>query len=288
MDDASAQLDLAHQLLADGQANRALEILRRTRPSDDLAYWSCRAWCHRLLGDWPAAEDAARRGLELAPDYPGLLVVYADAARERDDLAAAERALLAALRLVPDDPVVLARYAVVLASAGNTSKARRVLDRAESTSPADRAVIRARALVAFVDGDDRRSEADARRLVADDPQDDSAHFVLAVALCERRRYDGAAARFRSAAALDPGDADYVEAARELRYLRHPLLVPLRPIQRFGLAGSWFALVMGFLAAQLTGLWPVALVIAAVWLVVCVYSWIVPPALRAWLRRQGRL
>jgi hypothetical protein len=101
-----------------------------------------------------------------------------------------------------------------------------------------------------------------------------------------RGQTGAAyAGLRQGAAADPTDPDYAEAALDLRIARHPLLLPVRPIVRFGPLRAWPAAMMLIFGLRQLGL-PVASFAAAVaWLALCVYSWVVPPLVRGWMRRR---
>ncbi len=232
------------------------------------------------------AADAARRGLAAAPDDVGLLRLLALAERRRDRLGEAERALLAALRQEPSDAWLLADYAQVLAMAGQGPKARAVVDRALALAPGDVAVLRAAALVALHDGRDADAARYGDAALAADPDDAGAHAARGSAAAVRGDVSGAQRHLHRAAA-QVGDSDLRAAAREASYLAHPLMVPLRPVVRWGPARVWlFGMALLVLSATLL---PPAVggPLLLAWFAFVVYTWVVPPLLRRWLRRGHR-
>jgi hypothetical protein len=86
-------------------------------------------------------------------------------------------------------------------------------------------------------------------------------------------------------AREPADRDLADAAAEARLWAHPLLVPLRPIARLGMFKSWAIAVGIMLTLRAVGLPLVAALFSLAWFLLCVYSWVVPPLLRRWLRRR---
>jgi hypothetical protein len=80
----------------------------------------------------------------------------------------------------------------------------------------------------------------------------------------------------------------VSAIVELRMATHPLMLPYRPLQRYGWAGSaalWGVGVVGLRA--LNAVSPqLTIAFGAVWLAYVVGSWVVPPLLRRYLASTG--
>lgn len=93
--------------------------------------------------------------------------------------------------------------------------------------------------------------------------------------------------YRQAAAARPTDASLGEAALDMRVARHPLMRPLYPMHRFGPLQTWLAWLAVSMALRAAGFTTLVLVLTPFWFLYCVYSWVVPPLLRRWLRRHWR-
>jgi hypothetical protein len=74
---------------------------------------------------------------------------------------------------------------------------------------------------------------------------------------------------------------------EMRVNRHPLMLPIRPILRFGPLTTWLIAVALIFGLRAVGLPSLAFIAAIAWLAFCLYSWVVPPLLRRWMLRNWR-
>jgi len=278
---------------------RAEALLRVGRPADALAE------LHRLptatalslpgyvvrvaallqLEQTREAADAARAGLvDCGPQAP-LLGLLASAQHQLGDLPGAEQSLLAALAIEPGDADLLCRYALVCLAAGQVDKADRLLARAAQIDPDGVLVHTVRIQVAYARGEDRRAEQLSREFLAAHPDHAVAHALHGSTAASRGRLGDSYASMRQAVAREPADRDLADAAAEARLWAHPLLVPLRPVARLGMFKSWAIAVGIMLTLRAVGLPLVAALFSLAWFLLCVYSWVVPPLLRRWLRRR---
>jgi tetratricopeptide (TPR) repeat protein len=281
---------LASHYLDVDQPQRALDVLDGLGDPDfDDAYlWALRAQALVDLKRFADAAATARSGLRADAESISLLDLLTIAEAELGELESAEAAILQALELEPERPVLLCRYAHLLARGGELAKADRVCAEAERIAPDDDVVIRCRIALAYVRGDDKAAERESRRLLAEiDPDDPVGHTMLGVQAASRASFRTASRHFDTAARYDLGDEEAVALARRGRIETHPLFWPVLPFERFGPAASWLGAVaiMGLLAA--TGQDVLLLIFAATYVLLCVYSWIVPPLARRWLLRERR-
>ncbi len=79
---------------------------------------------------------------------------------------------------------------------------------------------------------------------------------------------------------DPHEDALLE--HEARLADHWLLWPLRPFQRIGTLGLWLGFMLLFLLLRSLGMRPLAGLLALAYLVLVIYSWVVPWLLRRWL------
>ncbi len=280
-------LALARHWLQVNRADQALDQLTRL-PADEalsLDAFVLRAAALHDLDRYEDAAAAAETGLgRFGPD-PQLLAMLGTARRSAQQYEPAERALLDGLALSPTSVYLLCTYARVCLDVGQVEKARRLVERAASEDPEDDLVAHVRVLVAYASGQDDEALRRSREALRIGPDEAANHALFAMASSVRGDVAAAARSYRRAAAAEPGNTELIEAAREARVNAHPLLWPLRPLHRFGPFPTWLAVVGTILGLRALGLPMIALGFGLVWVVYCVYSWIAPPLVGRWLRRN---
>jgi predicted Zn-dependent protease len=285
----SPVLARAQALLLAGRADQALTELAGLSTAEAISPAAARLRCHALiqLERWPEAVTAARAGLaETGPD-PTLLYYLGRAEHECGHLAVAERALLDGLALDPGDVDLLCAYAHLCAANNQVDKAEKLVGRAAALQPHAPVVYAARIQVAYARGDDRAAQRISREFVAAYPENPVAHALFGGTSAARGQVGPAYSGFRQAAAAAPAEHDFAESAMELRIARHPLLVPVRPFLRFGPLKTWIVAVVVIFGLRQAGLAVLSGLAALAWFLLCVYSWVVPPLVRRWMRRRWR-
>ncbi|MDY7087426.1 MAG: hypothetical protein SYR96_20190 [Actinomycetota bacterium] len=286
MTSPSPVLHRAQALLATGRAEQALTELS-TLPANEVTGSSAmQLRCAALsrLDRWAEVGEAARAGLAANGPDPDLLLWLGRAEHEAGRDEAAERALLDGLALAPDDVDLLCAYADLCAANGQLDKAGKLAGLAAAQAPQAPVVYATRIQVAHARGDDREAQRISREFVGVHPGNPVAHALLGGTSAARGHVDTAYEGFRQAAAARPSEAVFAESALELRVARHPLMLPLRPVLRFGALKTWLAAVACILLLRAAGLPVLAGLLGLTWLVFCVYSWVVPPLVRKWVRR----
>ena len=89
----------------------------------------------------------------------------------------------------------------------------------------------------------------------------------------------------SAAYLSGGERDVSKQAREARVNAHWLLYPLRFIHRIGGAKIWVGFIGAYFILRRVGPPVVATAVILTYLVIVVYSWVIPPIVRWWFNYQ---
>jgi Flp pilus assembly protein TadD len=285
----SPVLARAEALLLANRPNEALAELGRLPPADAVGVAATALRCAALgwLDRWSEVVEAARAGLAASGPDPDLLRHLGRAEHRLGRSEVAERALLDGLALAPQNVELLCTYADVCAANGQADKAAKLVERAAAVQPQAPIVYATRVQVAYASGDDRTAQRISREFVAAHPEHPAAHALLGGTSAARGQVGPAYEGLRQAAAAMPTEQAFAESALELRIARHPLMLPVRPVLRFGPLKVWLgaiALIFGLRAAGLPAL---AAVAGLLWLVFCVYSWVVPPLLRRWVRRRWR-
>ncbi|MER7415206.1 tetratricopeptide repeat protein [Micromonospora peucetia] len=275
------------------QLARAAHLLEVNRPEQALAEvdrlpaalatspaaFRLRAAALTVLDRWDDVVAVARQGLAEAGPDAELLGRLGLALRQRREHPLAERALLDALAIEPESPWLLCQYADLCTAVGQTDKAERLVARAAAIVPDAPAVFASRFQLAYVRGDDRAAERIAREFLGAWPGNPAALALHGIAAARRGRLVTAHRAFGQAAAHDPTDADYTDAAWETRVYAHPLLLPLRPLYRLGMFRTWLLAVGLIVLLSATGLKVLAGLFGLAWVIFCVWSWIAPPLVR---------
>ncbi|MEQ4303281.1 tetratricopeptide repeat protein [Plantactinospora sp. B6F1] len=285
----SPVLARAEALLLADRPQEALAELSRLPADEAVDVTATRLRCAALghLDRWSEVVEAAGAGLAAAGPDPDLLWHLGRAEHRLGRPQVAERALLDGLALAPHDVDLLCTYADLCAANGQPDKAAKLVERAAALEPDSPVVYATRIQVAFISGDDRTAERISREFVAAHPEHPAAHALLGGTSAARGRLGTAYQGYRQAAASMPTEQTFAESALELRIAQHPLMLPVRPVLRFGVLKVWLGAIAVIFGLRAAGLPAFAAVAGLLWLLFCVYSWIVPPLVRRWLRRNWR-
>ena len=237
MSDPRQRLALAAHLWRLDQLERALGVLNDLGRAafDRERAWLLRAAILRDLQRSDEAEHAALEGLAHFPGSVSLLTLLGDLLRQLDRLEEAEQRFLQALAIDPERVNALCGYALVVANAGQVEKAERLLARAAALAPDDVDVLGSRYLVASYANDDATSARLARELAEHTGGDPHSLLILGIEEAKRGRVDRSLDYVARAAEGDIRTVELVGPSyvRELRALRHPLMVGLWPVLRWG-------------------------------------------------------
>ncbi|MFI5938521.1 tetratricopeptide repeat protein [Actinoplanes sp. NPDC051494] len=285
----STPIDRARYLLLAGRPEQALQELGALPIDEAFGPPAMQVRCAALilLKRWPEAVEAARAGLAAGGPDPQLLLWLGQAEQEMGHPEAVEQALLGGLALDPGDVDLLCAYADLCVAEGQPDKAAQLVAHAAAEDPHAAVVFATRVRVAFALGDDREAERIGQEFVAAYPEDPYALALLGSANAVRGDARTAYSNYRQAAAAQPANEVLTDVAMEMRVAQHPLMRPLYPMRRFGPLQTWLAWIALTTLLRATGFRAVVLVLTPIWLLYCIYSWVVPPLLRRHLRRSLR-
>ena len=280
-------LGLAQHYLDIGQADKALEALKQadSETLDGADYWHLRARAFYESERYKEALEAAQKGLSINPEYTLLYYRLCRIQTRLSQLAAAERAILKALELSSEDPLFLARYGIVLAEGRQFKKADAVIAEAERVSAEDPYIGHARGMLEFYRGRHKNVIERSKARLAEDPEDLSARMLLSAGLGEARRYGEAGKHARAVLSDMPQNEAVAQYARDLRFNNHLLLKPLWLFQRFGALQVWLGAIALMIGIGMLGFEAAAGTLALVYGFLVIYSWVVPPLLRLYLKRR---
>jgi tetratricopeptide (TPR) repeat protein len=287
-DRAQARARIVSELLDRRRVAQARPLIGAALSEDphdlDMLYQAARA-------DWleDRHEDARARiadVLRIEPDHLGARFLLIDVLTETGELAEAEAQCLGLLEQYPRSEDLYLAYAHVMLRALQVAKASALVAEALRLAPNDAGALRMRAICDVVLGVRQVDSQAMQRLLVEHPEEQGTLAVLVVALAEAGRSREALRCARQLMLANPRDPHWIRTTQELTAATHWSMVPLRPLQRFGWAGSvalWGASIM---LVRLTSLHVPQAVGWVSWTIIsyCVYSWVWPPLFRKWVMR----
>lgn len=288
----SDRLTVARHWLDVGQPDRCLEVLAASGDVDDgVGIWAMRAEALLVLERWEESVRSARRGLAEAPDDLRLIHLLALAVEEVGPTGheEAELLFLRGLAEVPDNVVLLTGYANLLTRHHELKKAGMVLDRAAAHAPEAIEVDLGRMQLAHARGRQREALTHAERILSKDPHHTGALAFAGSIDTARGRADRGSRHLRTAASQRLGDRELARQARRSTLGAHPLMWPVRMVQRLPIAVAMLSglAVVGVatLAEPYVGTTATTALIG-VWLLFVVYFWLaICVAHLIWRRRR---
>jgi len=195
---------LAVHLGRDREAERELEIVVREKPDQDQAH-AVRGEIYFRRGELAAADEAARRALEINPENYTALTRRGRLRLEAGDPDGAEMFYREALRVKPEGALALYEMGVIIFQRGDYGEAESYFSRALARRAVfpEAALNRGLSLAAL----GRREEAFLvlRELVEKHPEFAPGHLELGRAYLNSGRLDQAEPFLRNALALDPSN-----------------------------------------------------------------------------------
>jgi tetratricopeptide (TPR) repeat protein len=241
-----------------------------------------------LTGKNDDARAVLLRLLSRAPDHYAARSLLATLYQESGELPAAEAMLLELLHDYPESGHHYARYAMLMYRTQHIDKAQALAHEALRLDPDDELALIACMMGDLIDGRDSAEQERLSALMLRHPESMGTARMLITYLVRRGKYRAAKRIAIELLKLHPDSPEVLELVVELDALSHWSMLPLWPLNRFGLGatvGLWVLTVAvingaGQFAPNAVGPLSVGLI------AYCVYSWIFPPLLKRWLKRRA--
>jgi len=278
------------RLLEVGRVDEASQLLEHALSSepDSAQLRTLAARIAIARRDYASAREQIGAALDLAPrDYLARWLLYA-IEHDEDRYSEAERVLIELIRDHPNDAFLLAEYADLMLLTLHLEKARQLVDESLRLDPEGEVGRRTDALLRLVEGDREGANERVQSLIRDDPKSRRTALTLYRHLIEQHRQREALDVAKQLLRANPSDEALIAAIVDLRAQTHWLALPIRPLQRFGWAGSagiWLGfIVIANFARRTDAVWAGA--ILAAYLAWVVYSWTYMPIMTRWIRARG--
>lgn len=287
MDDTRKQIALAEHYVNIGRPAEALRTLEdgAGQVIASPEFWSLRCRALYQLERFDDVAEAAREGLAREPDDAELFHWLSHAERQLGDLAAAERSQLACLEVSPNQPGYLACYAELLLRGAKLDEARIVLNEAARLSPEHPRVREVQVLDASLRYSGKRARDAAVRFIASAPEHPYGHAALGVATYAAGEIGEARQHFGDAVQLNPEEKAFRSAFHAVRSEARPILLPLAPVRRLGVARVLIIQVISLLIPLWMGHSRTAELLLIAWVAFWLFNAVASVAIQNSARRQ---
>jgi tetratricopeptide (TPR) repeat protein len=240
--------------------------------------------------DYAAALHTLQQLLVRAPQHLNGRFLLVGVHEAREDWPQAEAVLLDLLRDYPESASLYARYAMLMYRTQHIGKAMALSREALRLDPDDDGALAATMVGDLVDGRKSDASTSLAALMRAHPEDIVTARLLIIHLLKRGRYWSARRVAATLLQAEPDSREALALVVEIDALCHWSVIPLWPLNRWGIAATialWAGSMVAFrllrtYAPQLAGGATIAI------LVYCAYSWVYPPLLRRWLKRRAGL
>lgn len=297
MNDTTALSAHEYQVRIDGlierrrfaQANALLGEALASFP-DDSGLLHSAATLDYYNEDYEGALHTLQQLLRRAPKHLNGRFLMVGVHEAREDWPAAEAVLLDLLHDYPEFSTLYSRYAMLMYRTQQIDKAKELAREAIRLDPEDDGAMAATMIGDLIDGRKGDESNSLAALMLKHPEDMVTARLLIIHLLNRGRYWSAKRIAVELLKAQPDSREVLTMVVEIDALCHWSVIPLWPLNRWGIAATialWLGWVLGYKLLRST-VPQVAEPAAAFMLGFVVYSWVYPPLLRRWLKRRAGL
>lgn len=224
--------------------------------------------------------------LRLEPHSYGGRSLLAQIQEDQGQLADAERTWIELLHDYPEDADLLGRYGNLMLRTLHVEKARALAQAGLRLEPENPHCLFVFALCEIADGRPMADNEGLAALLQHHPDRARTGLVLINALIDQRRPRAALDVAQGLLRAQPDSSELVEVVQSLRRQTHWSMLPLYPVQRWGMTASlamWGVVAFGLPVVAPSLPDKVGKYLALAWFAYCVYSWVWPPLARKVLK-----
>ncbi len=272
-----------------GQARSVLAEALASHPDDaDLLYQSARV--DYLTEDLQQALETVRHVLAIEPLHLDARYLLACIYDERKELPASEAVLLELLREYPEFGMLYARYAMLMYRTFHIDKAKALAREALRLAPEDELALIACAIGDLIEGDRKVPAATLSALIRKYPENADTARLLVVHLIGIGQYWAAKRIAVELLKSQPNSRENLELVVQLETLSHWTVLPLWPLNRWGVAATVVVFIATMVIFKLLGIFAPEhrSAFSNFMIAFMAYSWFYPPLLVRWLKRRAGL
>ena len=222
--------------------------------------------------------------LSINPNHYGARRLLSDLYHELDRNNEAEQTLLQLLKDYPDDPDTYADYAYLMLHTLHVEKAQLLAQEALKREPEHLEAMRVNIFCKLIiEGPSDDTYNELQNLAERFPDIEGTAYTIISVLTDSNRDKEALVIAQNLLRVYPTSPGALEIVKELRYINHWSMTPLRLLKRYGWAGSVAVWLVFLIAVKLIDSSPYEDYLGAVvmtFFAYVVYSWAYPPILKS--------
>ncbi|WP_167884267.1 tetratricopeptide repeat protein [Leptospira idonii] len=283
------RLDQISNLIAIKRFDEAMRICETelSYQPDDTDFLYHKARCLILKDNWAEAEIITQSVLNQSPESAPFLLLQFSIFKQNKQFREAEEILLSLLKNYPEDADLYAEYAILLIQNFHLDKARKLIQEGFRLDPENSEIMIANCLLSMTEG--KTPEHSLSKLISEHPDHQNTCILLGNHLIEEGKYSQAFSIFQSLFLVNPDDTETKDILIRLKVKKSPfswILYPLNRFKNIGIIFFWAFFIGATYGLKKLGYTTASGIISMIWIVYCIYSWIVPSALRFWYQKRG--
>lgn len=204
---------------------------------------------------------------------------------ERKNYFEAERNLLDSLRLNPENPRTLAKYGYLMLITGYDKKAEKLILEALRIEPDDPQVLEISFQYYLIINKKEQQLYFLHKYFVHSNNEIGKLTKIGLTELLQNKYKTARENFVRAFLLDPANQELLQVIEEIDKDYHPIFLPQRLIQKTGgPAVIWIGMIVIIFALNFFGLKNLASLLAVLYILFCIYTWITPLIYKLFLKR----
>lgn len=279
----SKELSLASHYIEIGrykQAKDILEDLLSENPNDGSILYllaSCYYFLEQYLDALELVQEALNKGFALENCNCLMGQIFVDTKK----FIQAEECFLAALAINPRDAETIAAYGNLMIATGHEKKAIKLLEEALSIEPDNPIVLHYNLKIHFSKDKNRYHQIKFLEDYMESASSEVSKLIhLGLYHVLRKQHWTARQLFKEAFLLDPTSKHLQEILDEF----HPIYMPLYFVEKIGgPAVLWIGMVLIFMISEYFDIYYIATPLAIIYIVFCIYSWVVPYIFKKYFR-----
>lgn len=249
--------------------------------------WYMLGFSNYQLSSYKEAEEQLIESVRLGMVRVPVLFILGHVYMETEQYQKAEDAFLEGLRLDPNHAEIHASYAYLMKKTGHRSKAKMLIQKALELEPGNAHVLRFYFRLEGITSEKNKQMQVLEQYMNSGDSELTKLIQLGIHASLHKKTKEAREYFRQAFLLKPDDPYLLSVMEEMEIQNHPLLAPLRLVDRIGGAIVIMIIAIGiYILLNLLGLDEIAVMWGLAYLVFVIYSWTAQLLVRIlWKRRR---
>lgn len=278
----SASIELIEHYYQINRYDQVVKFIKNVMDEqiENARLWYMLGYSNYQLNCYEEAEEQLIESMRLGAAREHALFILGHLYMETEQYKKSEEAFLEALRIDPNDAQTHASYALLMKKLGHREKAKMLIGKALELEPGNPHVLRYYFRLEGLTSEKAKRLQALEHYMNSGDSELSKLVQLGMHASLQNNTGEALEYFRQAFLLKPEDQQLLTILEEMTIQNHPLLMPLRLVERIGGPAVIWGIGIGmYFLLHLLGLNDLGTLWVFIYLLFVIYSWIAQPLVR---------